>query len=263
MKKLAVIFWLYLGQYVKTRLSYKTDFLISVLSSLLAAVAGYGFVLVLFTRIPHLQGWSFDEILFVYGFSLLPMGLFNIISLNLYEFGDTYVIEGRFDRVLLRPLHSLFQVLFENFRLESVQEILLGLGVVAYCSVKLAVPLNLANVVWFPLLVLCGAAIYTGMFVIVSSVSFWFEDRIGLAPPIYNMIAFGRYPITIYNVFIQFMLNWIIPFAFASFYPTVRFLGRTRFMTESYLVPVVAGVVALAAVVIWNKGVQQYQSTGS
>jgi ABC-2 type transport system permease protein len=196
-------------------------------------------VLVLFTRIPHLQGWSFDEILFVYGFSLLPMGLFNIVSLNLYEFGDTYIIEGRFDRVLLRPLHSLFQVLFENFRLESIQEILVGLGVVAYCSIKLAIPFNLANAVWFPLLVVCGAIIYTGVFVIVSSASFWFEDRIGLSPPIYNMIAFGRYPITIYNVFIQFILNWIIPFAFASFYPTIRYLGRTRFMTESYLVPAV------------------------
>ena len=114
---------MYLGQYAKTRMAYKADFFISLLASVLATVAGYGFVLVLFTRAPHLQGWSFDEILFIYGFSLIPMGLYNVVSLNLYEFGDAYIVEGRFDRVLLRPVHSLFQILFESFRLESVQEI--------------------------------------------------------------------------------------------------------------------------------------------
>jgi ABC-2 type transport system permease protein len=263
LSKLFVIFWLYLGQYAKMRMSYKADFIIALVASLLAAVAGYGFVLVLFTRIPHLQGWSFEEILFIYGFSLIPMGLFNVVSLNLYEFGDAYIVEGKFDRVLLRPLHPLFQVLFENFRLESAQEILLGVGVAAYCAVRLKIPLTAANALIFALLVVCGALIYAGVFVIVTSVSFWFEDRIGLSPPVYNMIAFGRYPITIYNVFIQFMLNWIIPFAFASFYPTVRFLGRRQFMVEFYLVPVVAAAVTLAALTVWNRGVLQYKSTGS
>jgi ABC-2 type transport system permease protein len=262
-KKLFVIFWFYLGQYAKSRMSYKADFIVSLISSLLAAVAGYGFVLVLFTRIPHLQGWSFEEILFIYGYSLIPMGLFNVVSLNLYEFGERYIVEGRFDRILLRPLHSLFQVLFETFRLESVQEVLLGVGVVAYCSVRLQLPFTWDNAALFPLLILSGAFIYTGIFVAISSVSFWLEDRIGLSPPIYNMIAFGRYPITIYNVVIQFMLNWIVPFAFASFYPTVRYLGRTRFMTEFYLVPVVAAAVLALSLFIWHQGVRRYESTGS
>jgi ABC-2 type transport system permease protein len=97
----------------------------------------------------------------------------------------------------------------------------------------------------------------------LTSVSFWFEDRIGIAPPVYNMIPFGRYPITIYNTFIQFLLSWIIPFAFASFYPTVRFLGRTEFAREFYLVPVVSAAVFGAALIVWNSGVKRYKSTGS
>src|SRR5206468_3158022 len=100
--------------------------LVALSTRILATVAGYGFVVVLFTRIPDLRGWSFHEVLFIYGFSLVPLGLFNIVSLNLYEFGDVYVVEGKFDRVLLRPVHSLFQVLFENFRLESLQEVVTG-----------------------------------------------------------------------------------------------------------------------------------------
>ncbi len=263
MRKLVVMFWHYLGQYAKTRMSYKTDFLIACLTSVLATIAGYGFVLVLFTRIPRLHGWSFEEVLFIYGFSLIPMGLFNIVSLNLYEFGDVYIIEGKFDRVLLRPVYSLFQILFENFRLESVQEILTGIVVVGYCAARLKIPWSLSNVVLFPLLILCGAVIYLSVFVILTSVSFWFEDRIGITPPVYNMIAFGRYPITIYSPVVQFLLSWIIPFAFASFYPTARFLGRTEFMREFYLVPVVAAILVFLAAFAWHIGVRQYKSTGS
>jgi ABC-2 type transport system permease protein len=263
LRKLLVIFWQYLGQYAKTRMTYKTDFFIACLTSIVATLAGYGFVLVLFTKIPSLKGWSFEEVLFIYGFSLIPMGLFNIVSLNLYEFGDTYIIEGKFDRVLLRPVHSLFQILFENFRLESIQEIVTGVVVVIYCAARLRISWSLANLLIFPTAVLCGAVIYVCIFVIITSVSFWFEDRVGISPPVYNMIAFGRYPITIYNVFIQFMLNWIIPFAFASFYPTVRFLGHGEFMREFYLVPVVALVLLALALFVWDRGVRHYKSTGS
>ena len=63
---------------------------------------------------------------FLYGFSLIPLGIFNVFSWNLYLFSDRYLIEGRFDRVLVRPVNSVFQVLFEAFRLESLQETVTG-----------------------------------------------------------------------------------------------------------------------------------------
>ncbi len=244
-------------------MAYKSDFFIASFANVLATVAGYGFVLVLFGRIPQLRGWKFEEVLFIYGFSLIPMGVFNIVSLNLYDFGEIYIVEGKFDRVLLRPINSLFQILFENFRLESMQEIITGLAAVLYFAKRLKIPPTLDNLILFPILVFCGAVIYTCIFVMISSVNFWIEDRIGLAPPIFNMIAFGRYPITIYNAAIQFLLSWIIPFAFASFYPTVRYLGRTEFRKEFFLIPVVAAALIGLALFIWERGVLQYKSTGS
>jgi ABC-2 type transport system permease protein len=120
-----------------------------------------------------------------------------------------------------------------------------------------------ADSFWFLLMVICGAVIYLAVFLILTSVSFWFEDRVGIVPPVFNMLTFGRYPLTIYNVFVQFLLSWIIPFAFASFYPTTHFLGRRAFTPYFYLVPVVAASFFLLAVFLWNKGVANYSSTGS
>ena len=263
MKRHLRLFTLYFAQYAKVRLAYKADFIIAFFSSMAATVLGFGFVLVLFTKIPKLQDWSFYEILFLYGFSLLPLGFFNVVSWNLYEFGDIYIIEGRFDRIMLRPVHTLFQVLFEKFRLESLQEVATGVLVVGIAARKLNIAFGPVDFLWFVVMVVSGTFIYLAVFLILTAVSFWFEDRVGIVPPVFNMLTFGRYPLTIYNVFIQFLLSWIVPFGFASFYPVTHFLGRTNFTIYFHLVPLVAVVFSMLAVVVWNRGVANYSSTGS
>jgi ABC-2 type transport system permease protein len=257
------LFLLYFAQYAKVRLAYKADFIIAFFSSMAATVLGFGFVLVLFSKIPKLQDWSFYEILFLYGFSLIPLGIFNVVSWNLYEFGDIYIIQGRFDRILLRPVDTLFQVIFEKFRLESLQEVATGILVIAICARRLNLSWSITEFLWFALMVACGAVVYLSVFLILTSVSFWFEDRVGIVPPVFNMLNFARYPLTIYNVFVQFLLSWIVPFAFASFYPTTHFLGRKAFTSYFHLVPAVAATFLLIAIIVWNKGVRNYSSTGS
>jgi len=257
------LFFAYLAQYIKVRLSYRADFFIGLATSVTATVFAFGFLFVLFEKIDRLADWSFEEVLFLYGFSLIPFGLFNVISLNLYDFGNTYVIEGKFDRVLLRPVASLFQVIFEAFRVESLHEVAVGLVVVIFASRRMNLAWSAADILLLILFALCGAVIYTAVFLILVSVSFWMEDRIGIAPPVYNLIAFGRYPLTIYSPYVQFLLSWIIPFGFASFYPSVRLLGRDEFQLYAWLVPVVAAAFAALALLTWRRGVRHYASTGS
>jgi ABC-2 type transport system permease protein len=253
----------YLVQYAKVRVSYRADFLIGLATSMAATVFAFGFVLVLFGRIPRLADWRFEEVLFLYGFSLIPFGLFNVISMNIYEFGNTYIIEGKFDRVLLRPVGTLFQVLFEAFRIESLHEVLVGLAAIWWASRRMGLEWTAADAGLLLFFGLCGAVIYISFFVMLASASFWFEDRIGIIPPVWNLLAFGRYPLSIYSPFVRFVLSWIVPFGFATFYPTVRLLGREDFSGYAPLVPLVAAATAGLALLVWSRGVRQYASTGS
>jgi viologen exporter family transport system permease protein len=257
------LFGEYFTQYLKVRLAYRGDFLIGVGTSLVATVFGLGFVWVLFLHIPRLADWSFDEVLFLYGFSLIPFGLYNVISVNLYEFGNEYIMEGKFDQVLVRPVASVFQVLFDRFRIESFQEVVVGLAVVGYASLHMGYRWDALDVLLLSGFAICGAAIYVSVFLMLSCVSFWFEDRIGVHPPAWNLLAFGRYPLSIYSGGIQFFLSWIVPFGFATFYPSVRLLHRAEFHSYAPLVPAVtAGFLGLA-IAVWNLGVRHYSSTGS
>jgi ABC-2 type transport system permease protein len=259
----ALLFFDYFTQYAKVRISYRGDFFVSLATSAAATFFALAFMVILFRKAPQLAGWRFEELLFLWGFTLIPYGIFNVISMNLYDFGNNYIIEGKFDRVLLRPVSSLFQVLFETFRIESLHEIATGLFCMWWASRELGLHWTVAKIAMLTFYGLCAGVIYVSIFLLLSTVSFWFEDRIGVHPPVWNVIAFGRWPLSIYSAAVQFFLCWIIPFGLASFYPSARLLGRA--VTPQYLpfVPIVAVVFLTIAVSVWNFGTRHYASTGS
>lgn len=253
----------YFVQYSKVRLAYRMDFFLSLVTMTLATGFGIAVVFLIFRRVPAIAGWNFTQILLLYGFSLLPLSLFNMISLNLYYFSETYLIMGKFDQVLLRPVNSLFQILFEKFRLEAAGDTLLGLVIIVSCARQLGLPLGAREWALLALATVCGCALYTSVFLMLSCVSFWMEDRVGVIPPVYNMLAFGRYPLDIYGEFIRFVLSWVVPFGFASFYPTAALLGKQVYQVYAWLLPVVTAAFAGAALLVWKRGVRNYSSTGT
>lgn len=257
------LFGQYFIQYCKVRLEYRADLIVSVVATLVATGLGIALVLILFGGDRVVAGWSSDEILFLYGFGLIPLALFNTISVNLYYFGQIYIIEGKFDRVLLRPVHSLFQVMSEQFRLEALSDALVGLAVVVYAGLQLNLNFGPLEIVAGVAAVICGFTIYLAVFLLLTCVSFWVEDRVGIIPPVYNLLTFGRYPLDIYNPLIKVLLSWVIPFGFAAFYPSAKFLGHDEYASYFSVMPLVAVAFLAVAVVVWNRGVKNYASTGS
>lgn len=263
LRRHARLFGMYFSQYAKARLEYRADFFSAVVASFLGTAASFGFLLIVFSRGVAVRGWKFEEMVFLYGFSLIPFGIFNVFSWNLWMFAERYLIEGRFDRVLLRPVSSVFQVLFESFRLESVESIVTGIVAVLWASRRLGLALTFGDALLFLLWATAGGVIYVAIFLALTSMSFWIEDRIGISPPVFNLMQFGRYPLTIYDVWVRLALSFVIPFAFASFYPTARFLKRPEFLPEFWAVPFVAAISMSLALLLWKNGVARYHSTGS
>lgn len=259
------IYGLYFAQFVKARLAYKWDFFGALVASFFSTLGGVVFVLLLIDgkEVPSLKDWNREEVLFIYGFSLLSTSLFGIFSPNLYRFGDRYIIEGQFDRVLLRPLNSLLQILFESFNLDSIGTFLLGITIIFYTGMQLGISFGIVDFAWLIVAVVSGAVILLSVFTILASASFHFEDRLGLVPPMYNLVMFSRYPLPIFNRLIQILLSVIIPFAFVSFFPAMHFFEERGFAGYCYLTPAVAMICAFFAWGVWNFGVSRYASTGN
>jgi ABC-2 type transport system permease protein len=257
------IFGAYFTQFIKMRLAYRMDFFVDTLAVSFSLVIQLAVLSTLFSKVKALEGWSFEQVLFIYAFSLLPLGLFNIVSVNLYRFSDQYIIQGKFDRVLLRPVSTLAQVIFESFNVSGLNEILLGIALMAYSGVKLGLDFGVQEILTMAILAPSASLVYMGVFLAITSVSFWHEDRMGLAPPVYNIIRFSRYPITIYSLPVQFFLTFVLPFAWVAFFPATWFLGSEEFGRLALLTPLVGLVVFGGSVLIWQRGVRNYASTGS
>jgi len=257
------IYGAYFAQFLKMRLAYRVDFLIDTGANLVGLATQLALLGVLFSKVQVLKGWSFEEVLFIYGFSLLPLGLFNLVSINLYRFAERYIADGNFDRVLLRPVNSLAQVLFESFNVSGLNELLLGSGIMIYAGSRLGLSFGPLDAVALLVLVPAAALVYIGVFLGLTAVSFWHEDRMGLAPPVYNVIRFSRYPLTIFDAPIRVLLTFVLPFAWVAFYPATWFLGTPEFRYLALLTPLVGTTVFALAFVIWRRGVARYASTGS
>ncbi|MBN2490185.1 MAG: ABC-2 family transporter protein [Planctomycetes bacterium] len=263
MRRVLSLYTGFFVQSLKARLAYRADFLSELFASLLATAAGILFVVLLFHRIPDLGGWRREEVLFLYGLSLVPYGIFNIFSINLYEFADRYIIEGRFDRLLLRPMPTLAQLLMERSRLTALQEVAVGLGVALWAGARLGLAWSAVDLLWLGVVAVSGAVILLAVFSILASLSFFFEDRIGVNAPVWNLIQFGRFPLPIFGPWLGAVLSWVIPFGFVTFYPATHFLGRSAFRTLCYATPLVAAAFALLGLAVWTLGVRGYRSTGS
>lgn len=259
------LLFVYLAQFIKTRLEYKADFFLGLFSRLLFQGVSLIFIDVMFAeRTLTLNGWTKAQVFFIYGFSILPLTLFMAFFSNLYMVGGTYIVEGNLDRILLRPLNTLFQVLLEKVNIEALFGAFVGIAIMIISSRHIGLEWDLFKLLLVVLLTLCGTVIYAGVFTSLASVSFWWPDRMGLLPPVYNMITFGKYPVTIYNNLLQFILTWIIPFAFVAFFPSTHFLlEENKFKFYVLLVPVMALTSATIGYTIWHLGIRRYESTGS
>jgi len=257
------IFGAYFAQFLKMRLAYRMDFLVDTLAVSFSMLIQLSVLSVLFSKVRSLEGWSFEQVLFIYGFSLVPLGLFNLISINFYGFSDKYIIGGKFDRVLLRPVNTLVQVMFESFNVSGLNEIILGSAVMVYAAAKLNLDLGVVDFLALLVLVPSAALVYTGVFLALTSVAFWHEDKMGLAPPVYNIIRFSRYPLTIYSLPVRAFLTFVLPFAWVAYYPSTWFVGEPEMAWVAFLTAPVGLFVFTGAAILWHRGVRNYASTGS
>ncbi|WP_407673220.1 ABC transporter permease [Paenibacillus alkalitolerans] len=256
------IFIDYFKTYLKTRLEYRSNFWVEMFSDLLFLTMNLLFIVVIFQHTDELGGWTREQIIFVYGYFMVPWGVFAAVF-NLWGFTERYIVKGEMDRVLTRPFHNLAQLLLENMDPSSLSSAVIGFAIMAYSWPSLGVELDWWDPLVFVLLVLGSVAIYGGIYIALTSLSFFTDAPTGILPLMWNIQSYGRYPINIYNKILQFVLKWIIPFAFVGFYPAAFFLEAEALQWMALLTPVVGAVFLTLGVMLWNYGVRRYRGAGS
>ncbi|GIQ69163.1 ABC transporter permease [Xylanibacillus composti] len=252
----------YLKTYLKTRLTYRADFAIEIVTDLMFQTMNLLFILVVFSHTDLLGGWTRDEMIFIYGYFMIPSGLFGCFF-NLWNFTERYIVKGEMDRVLTRPVYNLVQLIMENLDPSSLFGALTGALVMSYAWWQLGLGFEW----WYPfvlvILIIGSLMIYAGIYIALTAISFFSDAPTGIQPMMYNIQNYGRYPVNIYNKAIRFVLTWVLPFAFVGVYPAAFFLEKDITRAFAMLTPVVGLVFLTGGLLFWNYGVRKYRGAGS
>ncbi|MGL4373682.1 MAG: ABC transporter permease, partial [Turicibacter sp.] len=208
MKRYAKLYVKFMQQYIKALMEYRGDFVLGLFGFLFVQTVGVIFLQLVFNTIPSLNGWSFYEILFIYGFAQIPRGIDHVFTDYLWIFASRTIVKGEFDRYLLRPLNPLFQVICERFQPDGFGEIIVGTLLVVTASLKLNLHFSLLDIITFIFVVLCATVIYTAIKLAVASLAFWVKFAQSYLFMVYQLSGFAKYPVTIYPNSIKGILTF-------------------------------------------------------
>jgi len=244
---------------LKSLVVYKVDFIVGLVSMFLNNAMRFLILLFIFRLVDQIKGWSFDQMLFLYGFSTMVTGLWHCFFINVISL-PYYVRTGGFDRFLLRPVNLLFQLTIDSLDEDGWGELLLGMILVLTAYSRLELPA--AKLILLIPAVLSGTAVLIAVSLMLSSLSFVSVGGVPIMGLLVKMFEFTKYPVDIFGNALKIVLSTVIPLGFATFYPGMMFLTENVALYLPLVLLFSAGYF-IFSYFIWNYSLKFYVSSGS
>jgi ABC-2 type transport system permease protein len=250
------------AQYIKARMQYRADFIISSVGMFFSSLAMLGIFWVLFGSIPNLAGWSFTEVIFIYAFYMIAISPMQILFDHFWQL-RFHVQQGTFLKYYFRPLNMMFYYVSEMFDLKGIIQLAAGTLLLVYAS-------NQLKLDWTPLrfLLLCvtlisASLVQVAVVVSASCAAFWTVNSWPVLNLAWKLREFSPYPMNIFDNAFRIFFTYVVPIGFVSFYPSQLFLRPDNVSLPVYLSPVIGISLFFLAYQIWTIGVNNYSGTGS
>ncbi len=248
----------------KSQMQHRASFLMLTAAHFLSTFVEIFGIWVLFDRFKTIQGWTLEELALIYG--IMHMGF--AASEALARGFDTFyqlVKQGDFDRLLLRPLSTVFQVATREIQMMRLGRFLQGLIVLIWAFRALHLSLFSWHMSTIILAIIGTTCLFYGLFVLQATLSFWTIESLELMNIVtYGGVESGQYPMSIYPSSFRLFFTFIIPLACVAYYPIATLLKHEALpIWLGALLPLCGVVFLLVACQLWKVGVHHYHSTGS
>lgn len=249
-------------QDVKSKMSYRSDYIISTFGMIFSNIAGFIGFWILFKSFPSIKGWGYYEILFFYGFSLIsltPVQCFFDNNWNL----RTNVYSGDFIKYCFRPINLFFYYQSEVFDIKGFGQFAFGVGTLIYAWNKLGLGLNLLIVLKLLLFLFTSSLIMIAIQNFAAATCFWIENSFFMMDFVEKMKDFAKYPVTIFPPIFRFIFSFIIPIAYISYYPGIVVISPDKAPVVAWISPLVSIIFFVLSYKVWMRGALKYNGTGS
>jgi ABC-2 type transport system permease protein len=246
---------------------YRTSFLLLFAGQALVTGADLAAIVVLFSSVDGLAGWTAPEVVLLYGLSGVAFAVADLV-VSPVETAATHIRTGSFDSFLLRPAGALWQLLAAEFAVRRLGRLVQPAVALAVVLPRLGIDWTPVTVLFVPVTLAAGAVVYSALWVVTASVCFWTVDSQELGNSLtYGGNALTNYPLDVLGAWLRRLATFVVPLASIAYLPACWLLGRPMPFglpdSAGWSGPVVALAAALVARATWRHAVRHYRSTGS
>jgi len=248
--------------HLKSKMQYKISFILSFISQIFVFFTYYFIIIALFQKFDNIKGFTIYEVLLTFAVIQFGFAINETFARGIDHF-DRLIVQGEYDRILIRPRNLLLQVLGYEIDYTKICKVLQAILVLVIAIINIDVVWDINKVITLILMLMSSILIFFGIFLIAAS--YCFVTVQGLE--VRNVFTDGgkhmaQYPIGIFNKGFIWFFTFIIPYAFVNYYPLLYILGRSDnklYMFSPLLVIIFLGISFIA----FKIGSKRYTSVGS
>ncbi|MFF8031147.1 ABC transporter permease [Streptomyces sp. NPDC016626] len=253
--------------WVRAGMTYRASFVATMVGNLVLTGMDFVGILLMFSQVDSLGGWSLPEVALLYGLSVTSFGLADL-ALGSMDVLGARMRDGSFDTLLVRPVPVLAQVGADQFAVRRFGRIVQGSAVLGWALVSVDVDWSASKVLLVPVMVVSGAVIFSAVFVAGAAFQIFAQD----AAEVQNAFTYGgttllQYPPSVFGKDLVRGVTFVLPLAFVNWVPVAHVLERPYPVGlpgwAAFASPLVAVGCCVLAGLAWRTGLRSYRSTGS
>ena len=253
-----------MGVSIRSQMQHRASFFMETVANFFASMTDILGIWILVDRFQVIQGWTLKELAIIYGIIHIGFAIGEATARSFEKF-SRMIIKGDFDRLLLRPLGTLFQVASSHVQVLKAGRLLQGAIVLCWGFYELNFSLFSFHTLVILLCILGTICLFYGLFIVQATFAFWTTDTLQLMHIVtYGGRETGQFPFTIFPFGFRLFFTCVIPIATVAYYPVATLLAHESLPFWIALLAPLSGIVFLfLSTQFWKLGVRRYHSTGN
>ena len=247
---------------IQMSLAYRADTIINILLNIMWLGWELLSLNIIFNNTTTIGGWGLPELIALLGvFRLVNTMMIALIWPNTEKFNQS-IRDGSMDYTILQPVNSMFLVTFSRITVWRVWDLLLAFVLIAVGINLSGDTITALHILTFSLLAISGMVVIYSLWIILIALTFWFTKFDNNVTIMQALLDSGRYPVSVYPVWLRIIVTYIIPIAVATTIPLQALRGDLNLNQVAifFLIGIVSFWVASR---VWKVGLKQYSGASS
>ena len=247
---------------VQMSLAYRADTIVNILLNIMWLGWELLSLSIIFSNTQTIAGWGFGELIALLGvFRLVHTLMIAVLWPNTEKFNQS-IRDGSMDYTLLQPNNSMFLVTFSRITVWRAWDLILAIVLISIGVNMSGETVTASQLLTFILLTISGAVIIYSLWIVLIALTFWFTKFDNNVTILQALLDSGRYPVSVYPVWLRIIVTFIIPIAVATTVPLQGLRGELT-ISRIAMFLAISMVSFLVASQVWKRGLKQYSGASS